>query len=327
MTERERLEALVAQQEAAVRRAFAAFLENATSPAVLREAREALARGNIDAALEIVDQHVVRFANIIPQVLTETASSELDALGSRFKNKIGGATVAIGFDATDNRATELARTSRLDFIRDFTREQRLATRTALSEVLSEGGGPRQAAARFKDSIGLTRAQLQIVDNYRNLLETQNAAALDRVLRDRRFDPTVQRSLEEGADPLPAATVDRMVARYRDRLLASRAETIARTESHRMLSQAREEAVQQMIEQSGIDPESVRRVWHATQDARTRDSHFAMDGQERRLHEPFRTPSGIAIQYPGDPNAPASEVINCRCVLTLRFLSDAEREAA
>jgi hypothetical protein len=48
----------------------------------------------------------------------------------------------------------------------------------------------------------------------------------------------------------------------------------------------------------------------------------MDGQERGLNEPFDSPSGAQLMYPGDPDAPAEEVINCRCAVLISFKSTA-----
>ena len=47
---------------------------------------------------------------------------------------------------------------------------------------------------------------------------------------------------------------------------------------------------------------------------TRDSHAALNGVEIPENEKFRTIWGNELRYPGDPEAPASEVINCFCVL-------------
>lgn len=52
-------------------------------------------------------------------------------------------------------------------------------------------------------------------------------------------------------------------------------------------------------------------WQSTLDARVRDTHRDADAQLRPLYEPF-TVGGHALQFPGDPQAPPSEVINCRC---------------
>ena len=47
---------------------------------------------------------------------------------------------------------------------------------------------------------------------------------------------------------------------------------------------------------------------------TRDSHAALDGVKKTQGEPFETIWGNELDYPGDPKAPAREVINCHCVL-------------
>lgn len=62
---------------------------------------------------------------------------------------------------------------------------------------------------------------------------------------------------------------------------------------------------------GID---VKKKWLATLDARTRDTHQALDGQEQDVDKPFEV-GGMSIDYPGDSRAPAELVYNCRCTLT------------
>lgn len=55
------------------------------------------------------------------------------------------------------------------------------------------------------------------------------------------------------------------------------------------------------------------VWMATLDMRTRHEHRVLDGQRREIDEPFEV-EGEKIKYPGDPDAPAHLVYNCRCTL-------------
>lgn len=47
---------------------------------------------------------------------------------------------------------------------------------------------------------------------------------------------------------------------------------------------------------------------------TRDSHAALNGVVIAENEKFRTIWGNELRYPGDPSAPAKEIINCHCVL-------------
>ena len=54
-----------------------------------------------------------------------------------------------------------------------------------------------------------------------------------------------------------------------------------------------------------------KMWLATMDSRTRESHLAISGEERPLNEEFSN----GLMYPADPNGDASEVYNCRCTMT------------
>lgn len=57
---------------------------------------------------------------------------------------------------------------------------------------------------------------------------------------------------------------------------------------------------------------MQKVWIATGDDRTRDWHLSLDGQEVDKDEPFIDGHGNELMYPGDPDARAETVWNCRC---------------
>ena len=61
---------------------------------------------------------------------------------------------------------------------------------------------------------------------------------------------------------------------------------------------------------GID---MKKVWLATLDERTRESHREMDGVEQEVDLPFDV-DGSEMMYPADPAGDPSEVYNCRCTL-------------
>ena len=67
----------------------------------------------------------------------------------------------------------------------------------------------------------------------------------------------------------------------------------------------------------------KRVWIASLDDRTRESHRDLDGQERATVEPFRSMYG-KIMYPGDPTADPRDVWRCRCTLGCRIAGLTER---
>lgn len=91
---------------------------------------------------------------------------------------------------------------------------------------------------------------------------------------------------------------------------SRAMTIARTETHKAANTTQFVRAEWAAEESGL---KVQVEWIATNDGRIRDSHKHADGQKRILGKPFNV-GGELLRHPSDPNASASNTINCRCVL-------------
>lgn len=53
---------------------------------------------------------------------------------------------------------------------------------------------------------------------------------------------------------------------------------------------------------------LKKLWLATRDGRTRDSHVLLDGELREVDEKFSN----GCMYPGDPQGAPAEVYNCRC---------------
>ena len=90
---------------------------------------------------------------------------------------------------------------------------------------------------------------------------------------------------------------------------NRTKIIIRTEGHRIQQTSTADA-QQAAKDKGAD---VVKQWDSTLDGKTRDSHRQVDGEIRELDEKFSN----GLMYPGDPNGPAAEVINCRCVSLTR----------
>lgn len=84
---------------------------------------------------------------------------------------------------------------------------------------------------------------------------------------------------------------------------TRAQRISRTESTGAYNAAGLAAL--------ADEGETEKAWIATEDARTRPSHAAADRQVVPLVEPFQV-GASKLMMPGDPSAPAHEVVNCRC---------------
>lgn len=92
---------------------------------------------------------------------------------------------------------------------------------------------------------------------------------------------------------------------------NRAATIARTEGHRVQTQARLDSMQK-AKKLGAD---VVKQWDCTLDGKTRPEHSQLDGQIRELDEMFET-SGYSGSAPGQFGDPYMDC-NCRCCLLQR----------
>ena len=106
-----------------------------------------------------------------------------------------------------------------------------------------------------------------------------------------------RSADEIAEKLETVTKMDKNAAYR----------VARTACTNAENQGKLEAMYVLRDEFGVD---CKKMWVATIDDRTRESHRQLHGQIRELDEEFLKD----LQYPADPNGDPSEVWNCRCYL-------------
>lgn len=319
-SERKAVIALLNKEEVSIQRAFYLFVNKTISEDAMKAVRVALQVRDLDLATSIAVQHTLVLRDAIEGAFKRSASNEQKLLLRLIKDapdikagiKAAAADmykegVALNFEVGDKAAAAMARRNAADSVREFSRRQRLSTRQAIEEGLLQGEGPVAVANRFKDSIGLTRNQVQAVKNYRALLEKGSAEAGDRALADQRFN----------VKHLTPAQIDRMVKQYQKNAIKARAETIARTEAQRAINLARDEREAALFAELEIENRIVR-IWNSTHDHRVRDTHREMDQQERGEDEAFDSPSGAKLMFPGDPSAPLAEIINCRCVLTTRI---------
>jgi hypothetical protein len=99
---------------------------------------------------------------------------------------------------------------------------------------------------------------------------------------------------------------------------NRARTVARTEVVGAYNGGLHDAFTMLVD-GDTGTEYVKR-WLATEDQRTRPDHREADGQTVPFSQPFIV-GGFQMQHPHDPDAPAKEVINCRCVELLEIKNE------
>lgn len=88
---------------------------------------------------------------------------------------------------------------------------------------------------------------------------------------------------------------------------ARSRTIARTE----IVSASNEGNLMGARETGLE---LKKMWIATPDERTRQAHWDADGGETELNGKFIV-DGEQMDYPGDVNGSAGNVINCRCAVS------------
>lgn len=120
------------------------------------------------------------------------------------------------------------------------------------------------------------------------------------------------NLGEGIPEL-RARIDSVLSTTATPRWPNRATVIARTEAIGALNAGRAEAFRAAAEEDPDQP--LERIWLATDDSRTRDTHRLADGQRVALGQPFMV-GGFELAFPGDPSGPPQEVIQCRCTMLL-----------
>jgi hypothetical protein len=281
------------------------------SALTLSQIADFIEKGKLEAALDAA----LRSAPMIGEAYVDSFIVAARDTAKQLGFALG--EVRVVFDQTNVGAVNAMNRNTLRLVRGFTEEQRAVTRNAVSRGVQAGLNPREVARTFRDSIGLTKKQEQWVANYRRALSTLDRDALSRALRDKRFDRTVAAAIENNRALTPSQ-IDAMVQRYTERMVKYRSEVIARTEALRSVHQGTEAMYQQALETGELKADQLSREWNTAKDERVRDSHAAMHGQVQPFGQPFVSGAGNLLNYPGDPEAPAEEVIQCRCAVGTRI---------
>ncbi|MNL06050.1 Phage Mu protein F like protein [compost metagenome] len=242
------------------------------------------------------------------------------------------AAVSIGFrfDPGNQRAASYIRQFSGNLITGLVDGERQQARNFLADGMARGAHPRVVALdlvgrisratgnREGGLIGLSGPQRAYVQAARIELASADPELLKQYLtrtrRDRRYDRTVLKAIREG-QAIDRDTASLVVTRYSARLVQLRGEVIARTEGLPAIRAAKHEAYQQLVDDGRVAETDIERGWHTTQDGRQRDTHNAMSGQTvRGLSQPFQSPSGALLMFPGDTSlgAGTDEIVACRC---------------
>lgn len=309
--------------------AFMAAIADLATAADLQRLIAAVQAGNLDAAIAALNFEAAAYGPVLEAIRGGYVASGTLATG------YFPARMVVRFDVRNPRAERWLQEESSQLVREIIEDQRVAVRQALAAGMERGENPRTTALsvvgrldratgkREGGILGLTSIQEQYARTARDELASGDPAQLrnylTRARRDKRFDRTVKKAIEAG-EPVPAETISRAIKQYRNRLLALRGEMIGRTESLTALRAAKHEAYLQAVDSGQIAEADVRRTWRDSSDLRVRHTHRVLDGDSVGLRQPFVSPSGARMMFPGDRGlgAPGSETINCRCDVDYRI---------
>ena len=328
------IDRLATKHERLIARGFLEAVGRIRDVATLGAIEAAFLRGPEAVARLFSDEALASAAGALEQAIGEaaldgarnTAATTAPVPNSR------GVIAEFTFNAGNPRLGTFIEQNTTRRIREVSEGVKATIRTVVRQETTAGVNPNQAARRIRDSIGLTERQELAVNNFEKMLrniENRDADRLARalandelrVLRDRRYDRTIVAAARRG-EPLSEQQISTMVERYRKRYIDYRARTIGRTEAIRSLNGAAREYMSEQVSRGRVDARQVRRFWVHTRDDRTRVDHTKIadlnpDGVG--LNEPFETPTGERLMYPGDAGGRPENVINCRCMVYQRVV--------
>ena len=329
------------QHSAAVARAFREAMDALAVDADRRRVIQALEAGDVEGAIEALHIEGAAYGPLL-DALDEAYAAGGEGVSLILPAGVLAAAVVLRF----NRRAPAAIAWRADYSAALTdhlvTEQKAAVRTAILAGQARGARPSAIATdilgrrspnqgkRRGGALGVTSLQAQAAVSALAELTSDDPADkrryLERKRRNKRYDPIVKKALAEGK-PVPARVADQAAADYRTRLLELRSTLIGRKEALAALQAGKHEALRQVVIVARLPDTAVRRRWRSVRDTNVRHTHQVMTGQTVGLNEPFRSPSGARLMFPGDPRAPSSETTGCRCDVLFVIETAALQQAA
>lgn len=206
-------------------------------------------------------------------------------------------TVNFAFDNLSPDVVRAVKQLESRVITDLEDSVRETVRQRVLRGIVDGESASKIARDLRSVVGLSPSQQTAVDTYEKLLRDGSKRALDRQLRDKRFDKTVAKG------SLSDEQVTRMTEAYRKRSIAHNADTVARTAvlDSQKLGQAL--SYEQAVQQGIIDGSQLQKTWVGVMDDRERDEHVAMEGETVAYDS----------TYSNGEDIPGESTYNCRCI--------------
>lgn len=319
-----------------VQKAFLEMIQNIVDRAMINEMVDAIEKNDLERLIRATGFNQAALEPLIEsieKVYKESARVTVSAFPERIITPSGPAIFL--FDVRNPRVEEDLRITSGALITHLTDEARENIRAALERNMIKGENPRKTALdivgvidpktkkRTGGIIGLTNNQARWVDNGTRYLENLDKRYFKMTLRDKRFDSIVKKAIDSN-EPLSSKQVNQLMNAYKNRALRYRGETIARTETIQSINRGEFAANRQLIDSGAVKAKAVTKEWDDTGDGKVRFAHRKLaekygKGKGIPLDEPFITPDGQRMMFPGDSTlgAGAKEIANCRCRIHVR----------
>jgi hypothetical protein len=311
----------LAKYSKAIQEAFEQAVYGQRNAIDLRALADALQAGDIDRA--------ARLAQISPnRILALQEASRAAFLGAGQAIPLPSAIAAEwAFGGRNVRAETWLASKSADLVQVMAGQEEV--RGQIRAILTDGAEKERSAAdmalqiagrlnretgrREGGVIGLTSQQTEYAINARAELESLDAGYFDRALRDKRYDKIVRKAIESGK-PLSLVDIDRITARYKDKMLAYRGRMIANNEAITAMAAGQFEAHLQVLALPNVA--GVLKRWQHNLSVEPRPDHLAANGTVLPLLQDFVI-GGVAMSHPHDPRGGAKHSIGCRCVAVYR----------
>lgn len=267
-----RLHRVADRLEPAMRQAFLDAVAAADDASVPRVIAEAIDQGDATSALDAT-QWALLSAGLqaaLPPILAEAVQRAAQVTAGALP---ASADIGIAFGRVNPQAVAWAEQHVAALVSQISTEQAASIRQIITQALSEGMDPRQAARLIRAVVGLTPRDAAALARYRAGL------------------------VASGTRP---ARVEDLVQAYRGRMIRARATLIARTELLQASNTGAQLLWQEAVAAGQLDPSEWRREW-MTGGSRICPLCAALNGKKAPIGGAF--PGGVS----GPPRHPA-----CRC---------------
>jgi hypothetical protein len=320
-----------------IRRIFLEVMQEIVDRAMIDEMIAAIEAGDPERlfrATGFTPAALTPILDAVEQIYQDTAMTTVSDWPARINTPTG--PVIFRFDMRRPTVEEELRTISSKLIAELTEGARMNVRNALFDGQVRGDNPRTTALnivgridpvtkqRVGGLIGLTENQGNWVRSTTRYLEQLDPKYLQLELRDRRFDTIVKKAIDNG-EKLSSDDVSRITTSYKNKVLKYRGDMIARTETAQTMNKGEFAATAQLLEDGLVSRDAATKEWDDTKDSRERHTHRVMGnkygkGNGIAVDQPFESPSGAKLMYPGDTSlgAGADEVAGCRCRAHMRI---------